>query len=83
MPRPRYDDIAKTIEALTEKKKAYLTRRGWTTSCDFPDSRWYWTKRIKARAAKTGRRGLTKISVSLDSAVRIQRCLDCSEGTTH
>ena len=83
MPRPRHNDIEKAQDALLEKKKAYLTRRGWRTSCGFPDSRWYWTKRIKARTNADGRHGLTTISVALADAIRLQCCLDCSEGTTY
>ena len=81
MPRPRHNDIVIAIKALDTKKSSYLVTRGWTTSCAFPDSCWYWTKRI--RLARKGRRVMTTIAVSLDVAVRLQSCLDSREGTTH
>jgi len=63
---PNYNDVYAAVGAANSIKSTYLSKRGWTYSSDFPDSRWRYSKEIDGRV----------LAMNLDDALSIQAALD-------
>ena len=65
-----WEDVRDAELKLEAVKSKYLKERGWKYGCGAPGSFWYWAREYK---------GLRWTSLTLESAISLQRGIDFEE----